>query len=140
MNVRCQCGAVSFKTPTPEPIRVYHCHCVGCQRQSASAFGTSAIFPAAGLFPLSPELQDKLGYWNRPGPEDRSGDCYFCKQCGVRIMHRVRERDGSVRPSVSIKGGLVEGLDWSGAPHIFTREAVVPIPKGVLQYEGGPPA
>ncbi|GKT41724.1 uncharacterized protein ColSpa_01905 [Colletotrichum spaethianum] len=45
MDARCQCGAVSFKTPLPQPLRLYICHCEECKRQTGSAFGTSAIFP-----------------------------------------------------------------------------------------------
>ncbi len=144
MDVACQCGAVNFKTPTPAPLSVYHCHCVDCQKQSASAFGTSAIFPAEGIFPLSPELQDGLILWTRPSQEGRTVDCYFCKQCGVRILHRIRDADGTMRSSVSVKGGLVAGLDWQSAKHIFARSAVVPIPSGAEVYEtiwssDGPP-
>lgn len=49
MNASCQCGAISFKTPLPEPLALYICHCVECQRQSGSAFGCSAIFPSFDL-------------------------------------------------------------------------------------------
>lgn len=49
MDVSCQCGAISFKTPLPKPLAVYICHCDECRRQSSSAFGCSAIFPK---FPL----------------------------------------------------------------------------------------
>ena len=45
MEARCQCGSVAFKTPLPEPLALYICHCVECRRQTSSAFGTSAIFP-----------------------------------------------------------------------------------------------
>lgn len=49
MEASCQCGAVTFTTPTPKPLALYICHCYHCQRETGSAFGTSAIFP---LFPL----------------------------------------------------------------------------------------
>ena len=39
---------------------------------------------------------------------------------------------------VSIKGGLLEGLDWGGAIHLFCRSAVVPIPEGVERWDGEP--
>lgn len=45
MDARCQCGSVSFKTPLPEPLALYICHCSECRRQTGSAFGASAIFP-----------------------------------------------------------------------------------------------
>lgn len=53
-------------------------------------------------------------------------------------MHRIREADGTERETVSIKGGLVQGLDWSQAIHIYTRYAVVDIPEGVLSFEDAP--
>lgn len=59
---------------------------------------------------------------------------YFCKVCGNRILH-----DRGIG-SVSVKGGLLEGLDWSKAQHIWTKSAVVPIPEGVRTFEGQPPA
>ncbi|KAG7284463.1 hypothetical protein NEMBOFW57_010836 [Staphylotrichum longicolle] len=138
MEVACQCGTITLTTPTPSPLAVYHCHCTECRKQSSSAYGTSAIFPAAGLFPLSPELASKLGVWTRPANEGRTMDCYFCKECGGRVMHRIREPDGTERDTVVFKGGLVKGLNWKGAPHIYTRSAVVEIPEGVERWEGAP--
>ncbi|KAK4140747.1 uncharacterized protein C8A04DRAFT_31723 [Dichotomopilus funicola] len=138
MEVRCQCGTVRFTTPTPAPLAVYHCHCTECRKQSSSAYGTSAIFPAAGLFPLSAELAAALGVWTRPTDRGGEMDCYFCKSCGGRVVHRIREPDGTERDVVSVKGGLVEGLRWEGAAHIFTRSAVVEIPEGVERWEAEP--
>ena len=40
--------------------------------------------------------------------------------------------------TVSIKGGLVKGLDWATAVHIWTKRAVVPIPDGVVRWEEEP--
>ncbi|GAB1316955.1 CENP-V/GFA domain-containing protein [Madurella fahalii] len=138
MEVTCQCAFITFTTPTPSPIAVYHCHCIECRLQSASAFGTSAIFPAAGLFPLRPDLAESLAVWTRPSNEGRTMDCYFCKRCGTRLIHRIRDADGKERDTVSIKGGCVKGLEWKGAAHIYARSAVVEIPKGVTTWEGPP--
>jgi hypothetical protein len=138
MEVACQCNTVRFTTPAPEPLAVYVCHCTECRAQSASAFGTSAIFPAAGLFPLPAELASKLQMWTRPTDKGGTMDCYFCRVCGVRVMHRIREPDGTERDTVSIKGGVVKGLSWKGAAHIFTRSAVVDVPYGVERWEGAP--
>lgn len=49
MEVRCQCNAVSFQTPTPSPLALYVCHCARCRLRSGSAFGMSAIFPKFSL-------------------------------------------------------------------------------------------
>ncbi|KAI1801248.1 Mss4-like protein [Daldinia bambusicola] len=139
LTVRCQCGYISFPTPTPRPTTLYHCHCVSCQLQSGSAFGTSAIFPTAGLFPLPPSLSSRLKVFRRPTNAGRSAECYFCPECGCRVMHRIVGADGTPRASVSVKGGCVAGLEWEGAAHIFVREAVLKIPREWEQYEGLPP-
>ncbi|RSL96416.1 hypothetical protein CDV31_013484 [Fusarium ambrosium] len=130
MNVSCQCGAIQMKASRPEPIDVYCCHCLECQKQSASAFGTSAIFPADGMWPLPDEVRSRLGLWTRPTDSGNTLECYFCKTCGVRIIHRSILPDGNPKPTLSIKGGLVEGLKWDAPKHIFTRTARVPFPEG----------
>ncbi|KAK3936841.1 putative glutathione-dependent formaldehyde-activating enzyme protein [Diplogelasinospora grovesii] len=113
MKIECQCGSVSFQTPTPAPI-AYHCHCPECQKQSARLY-----------FPLSADLQAKLRCWPRPTKEGRTMDCY------VRVMHRIRdsEADGQERPTVSIKGVKL----------VYVRSAVVPIPGGADRFETTPP-
>ena len=145
MDIRCQCGTIHLRTSIPTPLALYHCHCLECRAQSASAFGTSAIFPSAGLYPLPESVAANMGLWSRPGGEESGGrrtmDCYFCKVCGVRVFHRIRVEDGDggeERETVSVKGGLVEGLDWKGGKHIFCRSAVVPIPEGAERWEGSP--
>ena len=51
---------IAFKTPLPKPLAVYICHCDECRRQSSSAFGCSAIFPA---FPLPKATRDGLSVY-----------------------------------------------------------------------------
>ncbi|KAL8402469.1 hypothetical protein RB596_009018 [Gaeumannomyces avenae] len=109
MDASCQCGAVAFKTPLPEPLALYICHCTSCQRQTSSAYSTSAIFPR---FPF-------------PAAELLSCYVYFCKICGTRMIHTTPTKN-----VVSIKGGCISGLDWKKAVHIWTRSAMVPIPEG----------
>ncbi|KAJ4206007.1 CENP-V/GFA domain-containing protein [Fusarium falciforme] len=130
MNVSCQCGAIQMTASRPEPIDVYCCHCLECQKQSASAFGTSAIFPAEGMWPLPDEVRSRLGLWTRPADSGNTVECYFCKNCGVRVIHRSILPDGNPKPTLSVKGGLVEGLKWDAPKHIFTRTARVPFPEG----------
>ncbi|KAI5863853.1 Mss4-like protein [Durotheca rogersii] len=140
LTVQCQCGSVSFPTPAAAPVTTFFCHCTDCQRQSSSAFGTSAIFPAAGLFPLAPELAARMRVYHRPSQNGRTMDCYFCPNCGSRLMHRIFGADGTPRPSVAIKGGCIDGLDWGAVRmHIFTRSAVVKLPDDAEKYEALPP-
>lgn len=39
---------------------------------------------------------------------------------------------------VSVKGGCLDGLDWSKAVHIWTKSAMVPIPEGAESYPEEP--
>jgi hypothetical protein len=39
---------------------------------------------------------------------------------------------------ISVKSGCIEGLDWTGAVHIWTKRAVTQIPKDVEAWEGEP--
>ncbi|RYP46118.1 hypothetical protein DL768_007639 [Monosporascus sp. mg162] len=114
MEARCQCGAVQFRTPIPEPLALYICHCSDCRRQTSSAFGTSAIFPR---FPLpSAEL---LSCYTQPTD---------CLGSYTSLSKNV----------VSVKGGCLEGLDWGKAVHIWTRSAMVPIPEGAETHPEEP--
>ncbi|KAF4456739.1 glutathione-dependent formaldehyde-activating enzyme protein [Fusarium austroafricanum] len=132
-KIECQCGAIKITASQSEPISVYCCHCLECQKQSASAFGTSAIFPAEGIWPLPEDVLSKLGVWKRPTDKGNTLECYFCKTCGVRIFHRSIFPNGQAKSTISVKGGCVEGLSWEDAKHIYTRSARVPVPEGSTQ-------
>ncbi|KAF9878606.1 glutathione-dependent formaldehyde-activating [Colletotrichum karsti] len=120
MDARCQCGAVKFKTPLPKPLRLYICHCDECKRQTGSAFGTSAIFPKFKIPPA-----ELLGVYARPTASGVTLHCYFCRNCGTRLIHSTPDKN-----VVSVKGGCIDGLDWKTAVHIWTKNAMVPIPEG----------
>ncbi|MCJ1431637.1 hypothetical protein MMC27_000992 [Xylographa pallens] len=128
MNTTCQCGATHFLTPLPSPLAIYICHCLECRRQSSSAFGISAKFPR---FPLPKDAP--LGCYTRATPSGGATDCYFCRKCGSRLVH-----DNARKAAVSVKGGCIDGLDISGAVHIWCKRAIVPIPEGAVRWEEEP--
>ncbi|KAK9775419.1 putative CENP-V/GFA domain-containing protein [Seiridium cardinale] len=145
MEARCQCGAVSFKTPLSKPLALYICHCAECRRQTSSAFGTSAIFPRFAL----PQTEE-LACYSRPTPSGHTlywcasltdripillliVGSYFCKTCGSRLLHTTPGKN-----VVSVKGGCLDGLDWKNAIHIWTKSAMVPIPEGSECYSEEP--
>lgn len=75
-------------------------------------------------------MRARLGLWTRPTDSGNTLECYFCKTCGVRILHRSILPDGTPKETLSVKGGCVEGLTWEGVKHIYTRSARVPVPEG----------
>lgn len=139
-RISCQCGTITFPASLPKPLAVYICHCTECQKQSASAFGITAMFPAEGMWPLPEEVQPFLGKWTRATDAGNTLECYFCKCCGVRVLHRPILPDGTAKPMLSVKGGCVEGLTLEGAKHVYARSALVPVPpEDVLEVPGVKP-
>lgn len=145
--ITCQCGNIKLYTQTDKPLGLAHCHCTDCRRQSGSAFGTSVYFPPApGFFPLPPDVEAQAGVFTRGTDSGNTMNCYFCKGCGVRFLHAVYNKDGSLRKAVSVKGGTIDDpegvLEWDKAKHIFTRSAVMPLSPEWETYEmlmpGGP--
>jgi len=97
----CQCGKIRYRL-TGKPLMLYACHCSDCQKQSGSAFGMSLIMP-----PQQVEFTRgaaSLRSWDTPGDDGLIKRCYFCPDCGTRVMH------GSDDPSqnVSIKAGSLD--------------------------------
>ena len=130
MNGRCQCGTVSFVTPVSRPSAIYICHCTECRHQSSSAFGITATFPA---FTIEPPHQGAISVYTRYTLSDRKLDCFFCSNCGSRLMHKS---EGEAE--VSVKGGCFDHLDLKDAIHIWCKEAIIEIPTGVESYNEEP--
>lgn len=128
-RITCQCGTVSFRASAPCPEKIYICHCLECRKQSASAFGVSAVFPAQGMWPLAPDVRSKLEVWTRPTDAGNTTECYFCKICGVRLFHRGILPDGQPKQMLTVKAGCLEDVSLEGARHIWTRSALLPVPE-----------
>ena len=136
MLARCQCNLVRFVCPATHPLKIYVCHCTECRHQSSSAFGISAIFPD---FDLPTEARLHVDFFTRRTLSGRYLDCYFCKHCGARLVHRV-----AGGKTCSVKGGCLDELsrdmlaDKGTVVHIWTSSAVVEVPKGYQRYEEEP--
>lgn len=108
---RCQCGAVSYRLKA-SPLVFYLCHCIECQKQSASAFGESLQVAVESV-----ECTGKLRRFSRPGDSGRTLDCHFCPACGTRIYHRTPGAD-----VLTIKAGTLDDGSWLvPAGHIWIR-------------------
>lgn len=134
-RIQCQCGTISLRASLPKPKAVYVCHCLECRKQSGSAFGTSAIFPAEGMWPLPADVEANIGVWSRPSDAGNTIECYFCRVCGARIFHRGILPGGQPRPTLTVKGGTIDGFTLQDAVHIWTRSAIVPVPEGSFLQE-----
>ena len=143
MEGRCQCGQIQFKTPLPEPIALYICHCTECRHQTSSAYGMTAVFPYFDIHEFAAHA-NSIGMYSRPNSTGKT-EGYFCTNCGSRLVHvfvKMSNGEGRVAKMLSVKAGCLEGLSkdmMRKAFHIWTKSAVVDIPEGVEQYEENPP-
>lgn len=138
MQGRCQCGLITFTTPLPSPQRLLICHCTQCRHQSSSTYGTTALFPS---FEIPSPFPGAIATYARPNTNGETQG-FFCTRCGSRLMHRSILRDGVPAQAVSVKSGCLEGITkemMRGAVHIWTREAVVDVPRDAEAYEEEPP-
>ncbi|KIW21155.1 hypothetical protein PV08_01735 [Exophiala spinifera] len=133
MQGRCQCDAVRFTTPVPNPFKWFVCHCLECRRQSSSAFGISAIFPAFDIRAAATKGGDEIGVFTHSNTASgNTKTCYFCKRCGTRFMHH-----GHGGANVAVKGGCLDDVDGdclASATHIWTKRALMPIPEGAESW------
>src|SRR5579885_989683 len=109
----CQCGSVRYEIASP-PVELYVCHCRECRKQSASAFGISAIFRRED-FRLT---RGSVKSWTRDADSGCRVKCNFCPECGSRVWH---EDEAGREPTISVKGGsLDQPIDLGSASHIWT--------------------
>ena len=121
----CRCGRVRLRISAP-PLLTMACHCVGCQRMSASAFSLSAAIPGVGFS----VVQGEPAIGGLHGPARHS----FCPWCMSWLFTRPEGIDGFVnlRPTMLddpswfapfIETMTSEKLAWAMTPavHSFDR-------------------
>jgi hypothetical protein len=122
----CRCGRVRLRISRP-PLLTMACHCLGCQRMSASAFSLSVAVPSDGFEVLRGETT--IG-----GLHGDQAQHHHCEWCKAWLFTRVRPDPGfvNVRPSVLddhhwfepfIETQTAEMLPWARTPakHSFER-------------------
>jgi hypothetical protein len=126
----CQCGNVRYEI-TAEPLSVYTCHCLDCQRLTSSAFSLGVIVPEAS-FRLSGVEPRQL---QRVADSGRVNIRLVCPECGTWICGLPR--DGVHR----VRGGTLDDTFWlRPTRHIWTRrkQTWITIPEGDEVFEGQP--
>ena len=128
----CQCGACRYEV-TASPLTLYVCHCLDCQRQSASGFGMSMPVPRTG-FTLT---RGAPRQWRRTAASGRTVACAFCGDCGTRLFHAPQRNDAIV----NLKPGTLDDTSWlRPVGHLWTARAQpwMVIPGDGLAYPSQP--
>jgi hypothetical protein len=125
----CRCGRVRIRVEAP-PLLTMACHCVGCQRMSASAFSLSAAIPADG-FRVTKGEPVIGGLHGTPRH-------FFCGFCMTWLFTRPEDIDvfvnlrptmlddpiGFATPFIETYTG--ERQSWASTPAIHSFETVPP--------------
>lgn len=110
----CQCGSIRYRI-SAEPLTLYACHCLDCQKQSSSAFGLS-LWVARDDFEL---LKGDLSFWSTIADDGSTKNCAFCANCGSRIYHAFEADE-----PFSVKAGSLDNTSWlEPVAHIWTKRA-----------------
>ncbi len=125
---RCQCGQVQYEIDDERILTLYCCHCLECQKQSASAFAMSMKVQRWGFRLICGELSR----WVRSTDSGRINRAHFCPRCGCRVYHD----NGDDSSMVSVKAGLLDdAVILEPIGHIWTDRArswVVFAPNAIL--------
>lgn len=125
----CQCGEIRYEI-TRRPIATAVCHCLECQKFSASAFSITMLIDADAFRLLSGELK----VYERPTDSGGVAACYFCPTCGNRVYHMNPEMPDVLRLK---PGGLDDKSQIRPQVHGWVSRAQpwVHIPTDVPTYQ-----
>lgn len=95
----CRCGQLRFKVTAP-PLLTMACHCVGCQKMTASAYSLSVFVPkdAFEITKGEPVIGGLHGY-----PVH-----YFCPHCMSWTHTGLRETS----PFVNLRATMLDDATW----------------------------
>ncbi len=82
-TARCGCGNLTATT-SAEPLEVYACSCLNCQRESGGAFSYGAVYPEAAVL-----IAGERKAWRRSTDSGRWVETDFCPTCGVTVCYRM---------------------------------------------------
>ena len=128
----CQCGGIRYRVEG-EPLVVAVCHCTECQRQSGSAFGMSLIV-ARDAFQVE---KGELRMFTRPTDSGGTTDCYFCPDCGTRIV----QQPSSMPKTCNIKPGTLDdttALKPTLQVWLASKQPWTPLAEGLTNFTHNP--
>lgn len=79
----CGCGAMTV-TAKGDPLDIYACSCLNCQRESGGSFTYGAIFPEESVV-----IRGEQKVWRRSVDSGRWLESLFCPTCGVTVCYRM---------------------------------------------------
>ena len=131
----CACGAVRYRI-TVEPLMMFKCHCVDCQKASGGPFNAAMRFPVHAVT----FTKRKPTYYSTPSTAGGRKMRGFCSTCGSRLTSGQLE-DGS-SPFITITVSSVDDPSvYQNRMHVFVsqKQPWDLINDGLPQHETYPP-
>ena len=128
----CLCGNTRYQLVT-DPLTVYACHCLDCQRMTGSSFFLS-MFVDKNAIQFEGAEPSRRAFLLEDGRE-REG--FACDNCSTWLWAEPK----GLAELLLLWTGTLDDTSWiRPVGHIFTRSAQswVTIPTGDLQFETGP--
>ena len=89
-SASCACGRLTVKT-NGEPVDVYLCSCLKCQRGTGSAFSYAALFPESAV-----TIAGEQRHYESRGDSGKAIDSSFCPDCGTAVAFRAEGLPGLI--------------------------------------------
>lgn len=119
----CGCGGLTA-VARGEPVDVYACSCVACQRRSGSAFSYAALFPETAV-----SIAGERKVWRHSGDFGRWIETSFCPGCGTTVYFHLEAWPGLV----GVAAGCFANLDFPKPKTLYwasRRHRWLPLPDG----------
>jgi hypothetical protein len=118
------CGCAALKVVVGgEPLGVYACACLECQRATGSAFSYRARYRKGAVLAIEGEHRS----WRRTGDEGRWVEQSFCPRCGTMVFLSGEALPGDILVSAGCFGDAAfpapARLNWSTRRHLWYEVA-----------------
>ena len=130
----CQCGGIRYSLNANAVETMYACHCLDCQRQSASAFGISVIVARTG-FNIT---RGTVKTWVTHGESGNPKHANFCPNCNIRVFH---DNNGN-NQWISVKNStLNDSNHLNPGAHLWVkrRQAWLQLDRAIVCHQDEPP-
>lgn len=90
----CLCGSIKVVLHG-EPVKVFACHCIDCQKSAGGPYQTCAIYPTARLDVVDPNNYVKK--YIVPKEQVTSGfekHKFFCSNCATHLFNQPMKANG----------------------------------------------
>lgn len=128
----CRCGQLRYRIAQDGPLLNYVCHCLDCQKSTASAFADQLIVMTDAL-----ATEGRCTTVEYPRPTGGVSTHYHCPDCLSRVYNLNSQRPGM---AIVRAGTLDDPSALVPFAHLWTKRkrTWIAIPEGIATFEENP--